>query len=138
CEGVKRENSPPRRHEDELGFRAAGQSDAAAKVFELFGALESGKAEKSIEHCLRLVTGSDDANLPYRFSAPSQRSGNIGPNQLRTTTQVLQDSFSFFERSMEQQRAGIRGLELFHVAEDHRLRFQAEPFHSADEAFLAA
>jgi hypothetical protein len=53
-------------------------------VFKHFRALESGKAQKSIEHCLWLVSGSDDANLPYRFSAPSQRSGNIGLDQLRT------------------------------------------------------
>jgi len=62
-----------------------------------------------------LIAGGDDANPPYRFFPPPQRSRKVGFDQLRTGAQMLENSLRCLQRVTEQQRAIFWNLERLNI-----------------------
>jgi hypothetical protein len=116
--GVKRGGVVIWRHNNQFGFHVPCQARQASASIKLIGMSQRWKAQKSIQHRSRLIAGSDDANPPYGFFAPPERSRNIGFDQLRTGAQMLQNSFRRFQRVTEQQRAVFWNLEGLNICKE--------------------
>ena len=114
---MKRGSVVLRRHNCQLGLETACQARKASAFIKLVRMRQRWKAQKSIEYRSRLIGGGDDADLTYRFFAPSKGSRKIRFDQLRTGAQMQQNPLRLFECVIEQQKSIFRSLESFDIRE---------------------